>query len=269
MSNRHGFFHVLTCHLYILTSSLFPLSLTPKPLPLQGYSLTSHMGDLGHPLHSLNCRKRKLKSDSDEECQPSLVPRDTSTPTNDDILVAPPTTPHHLSNAPRQPPSSPWISTDTARAVWPSEPSPIEPPPVSPLTPTDTDCPQRLHKRPRVDTDNLPSFKSQRRPISSARTPSSPRSPCRSFRKTEHPSSPSQRQPLSSVLKIDPHSTPLDTPNPSLPPTPQSRVDLTSPHIPSMHPLINRQTLKELDLNSILRNPQLRQSFSFLFSSFL
>jgi hypothetical protein len=31
-----------------------------------------------------------------------------------------------------------------------------------------------------------------------------------------------------------------------------------------MHPLINRQTLKELDLDSILRNPQLRQ---FLYQS--
>ena len=181
------------------------------------------MGDLGHPI---NCRKRKLKSDSDE---------DENTPTNDDMLVDPPP---RLSNAPRQPPS---ISTD---AVWPSDPSPIDPTPDS-----------RTNKRPRVDT----SFKTQRRQFSSARTPSSPRSPWRSFRKTDSPS----------LLKIDPHCPAIDSPTqsssssssssspPTIPP-----VDLSSPHIPSMHPLINRQTLKELDLDSILRNPQLRQYLS-------
>ncbi|KAG0704216.1 hypothetical protein DFH29DRAFT_912289 [Suillus ampliporus] len=41
-------------------------------------------------------------------------------------------------------------------------------------------------------------------------------------------------------------------------------VDLSSPHIPSMHPFINRHTLKELDLDSILRNPQLLSSYFWL-----
>ncbi|KAG1745915.1 T-complex protein 11-domain-containing protein [Suillus paluster] len=135
-------------------------------------------------------------------------------------------------NAPRQPPS---ISTHAARAVWPSEPSPTSP--DSPMTPTAT---ERAHKRPRVDTDNLPSFKTHRR---SARTPSSPLTPWRSFRKAD-----------SRPLNIDPHCSPL----PVHPP-----VDLSSPHIPSMHPLINRHTLKELDLDSILRNPQLRHDLLF------
>ncbi|KAG1822866.1 T-complex 11 [Suillus subaureus] len=119
--------------------------------------------------------------------------------------------------APRQPPPS--ISTDAARAVWPSEPSP---------------------KRPRVDTHNLQSFKTHRR---SARTPSSPlTSPWRSFKS-----------------RPDPHCTAIDCP--PLPVHPP--VDLSSPHIPAMHPLINRQTLKELDLDSILRNPQLRHDLLF------
>ncbi|KAG1751242.1 T-complex protein 11-domain-containing protein [Suillus lakei] len=133
------------------------------------------------------------------------------------------------SNAPRRPPSSPWISTD---AVWPSEPSPTDSSPVSPLTPTTT---ERASKRPRVDTDNLPSFKTHRR---SARTPSSPLTPWRSFRKTDH---------RPNVLNIDPHCSATDCPShsPVHPP-----VDLSSPHIPAMHPLINRQTLKELDLDS-------------------
>ncbi|KAG2361703.1 T-complex 11 [Suillus spraguei] len=119
--------------------------------------------------------------------------------------------------APRQPPPS--ISTDAARAVWPSEPSP---------------------KRPRVDTHNLQPFKNHRR--SATRTPSSPLTPWRSFKS-----------------RPDPHCTAIDcSPLPVHPP-----VDLSSPHIPAMHPLINRQTLKELDLDSILRNPQLRHDLLF------
>lgn len=36
-------------------------------------------------------------------------------------------------------------------------------------------------------------------------------------------------------------------------------IDSSSLHIPSVQPYISRQTLKELDLETILRNPQLRE----------
>ena len=42
----------------------------------------------------------------------------------------------------------------------------------------------------------------------------------------------------------------------SLPVTP---IEPASPHVPPLQPPINRVTLKELDLEAILRNPQLRQ----------
>jgi hypothetical protein len=35
-------------------------------------------------------------------------------------------------------------------------------------------------------------------------------------------------------------------------------IDPCSPHIPVRNPPINKDTLKELDLEAILRNPQLR-----------
>ena len=40
-----------------------------------------------------------------------------------------------------------------------------------------------------------------------------------------------------------------------------SSIDLDSPHIPSFLPIPNRDTLKELDLEAVLCNPQLRKSF--------
>lgn len=42
-------------------------------------------------------------------------------------------------------------------------------------------------------------------------------------------------------------------------PSPLPPINLNSPHIPVLLPLINIQTLRELDLNAILRNPQLRE----------
>ena len=47
-----------------------------------------------------------------------------------------------------------------------------------------------------------------------------------------------------------------------------STIDLDSPHIPSFLPIPNRDTLKELDLEAVLCNPQLRKSSPpFFFSS--
>ncbi|KIM56774.1 hypothetical protein SCLCIDRAFT_204652 [Scleroderma citrinum Foug A] len=202
------------------------------------------MGDLGHPLPPVsNCRKRK--ADADEECQHPIA-QDTPAPA-DDILV---------EGIPRQPPSSPWLATNTARAVWPAEASPVDSAPASPLSPTEHhDSPLRSPKRPRVDTAPPKS------PLRVADRHPSPRSPSRRSRKrpdtreaTSHPS------PHPSVLPID---SPSDSPLPPIHHPAFPHIDLSSPHIPSLHPLINRQTLKELDLAAILRNPQLRHDLLF------
>ncbi|KAH7885269.1 T-complex protein 11-domain-containing protein [Phlebopus sp. FC_14] len=218
------------------------------------------MGDLGHPLHPVNCRKRK--ADGEEDCHHSIA-QDSPVPTSD-ILVDGPTTPHRLSHAPRQPPTSPWLSTDTATAVWPSEASPTDTPPVSPLHPTDTaqELSLRFHKRPRVDTTD---FTQSKRHISSrgSLSPHIRRPPRRRPEHRDSAPSPPPRLPLPhSVLRDDGHLPIADSSCLAFH-APFAHIDLSSPHIPPLHPLINRQTLQELDLGSILRNPQLRHDLLF------
>ncbi|KAG6334260.1 hypothetical protein ID866_4835 [Astraeus odoratus] len=224
------------------------------------------MGDLGHPLPSVNCRKRK--ADADEDCQHSIT--QDSPPTADDMLVDG-SVAHRPSYAPRQPPTSPWLSTDTACAVWPSVSSPTDTAPPSPLSPSGSKHEPTLRspKRPRVDTSDLPPTKSHLR-VSDRHSPSrsslSPHSPTRRPRKRhehrEAVGSPAQSAPQPPVLRIDSQYPPTDNSlSPVHPPFPY--IDLGSPHIPSLHPLINRQTLKELDLSAILRNPQLRHDLLF------
>lgn len=59
-----------------------------------------------------------------------------------------------------------------------------------------------------------------------------------------------------SLLRLRPAPNSVDPSSPSV--VPFFPIDTNSIHIPSPHPLVNRQTLKELDLDVILRNPQLR-----------
>ncbi|KAG9315763.1 T-complex protein 11-domain-containing protein [Chiua virens] len=217
------------------------------------------MSDLGNPFQELNCRKRK--ADSDDDSQHPTIPNTSQS--NDPILVDRPPSPLRPSHAPRQPPTSPWLSADTAHAVWPAEQSPTDSPPISPLNTDPVHA--RLHKRPRIDTNDLQ--KSHSHPCSPDRHPSPraslpPHTPTRrSRRRTDHhePLSPSPSSPQPPVLRIDPPPPSAGSLHPALHP-PFPHIDLTSPHIPSLHPLINRQTLKELDLSAILRNPQLRTS---------
>ncbi|KAH7921318.1 Tcp11-domain-containing protein [Leucogyrophana mollusca] len=224
------------------------------------------MGDLGHSIPSVNCRKRK--AGSDEECQDSVV-NDPTAPC-DDMLVDSAVAPRRLPNAPRQPPSSPWLSTDTAHAVWPSEPSPTDTPPVSPLTPVEPpqDAPSRFNKRPRIETESLVVSPSRTQRRSSEKPSSS-----RSFRPSIRRSRKSEPRDTGGVfhnesgsvsstpLRVESNCSGPDCPHHPLPTLPP--IDLNSSHIPSMYPLINRQTLKELDLGAILRNPQLRHDLLF------
>ncbi|KAI6114404.1 T-complex protein 11-domain-containing protein [Pisolithus sp. B1] len=178
------------------------------------------------------------------------------------------------SSAPRQPPSSPWLSTDTAHAVWPSESSPTDSSPSSPLSPSSptTDPSLRSPKRSRVDTSHahLPPAKRHLR-IPERQSPSRasliPSSPTRRSRKRPEyraaPSSPSQTTSHPFTLRIDSYFLPTDASQLLVHPPYPYPIDLSSPHIPSLRPLINRRTLKELDLSAILRNPQLRHDLMF------
>ncbi|KAG6890810.1 hypothetical protein C0995_003243 [Termitomyces sp. Mi166 len=64
-----------------------------------------------------------------------------------------------------------------------------------------------------------------------------------------------------SLLRLRPAPNTADPSSPSV--VPFFPIDTNSIHVPSSHPLVNRQTLKELDLDVILRNPQLRHDLLF------
>ncbi|KAI5993987.1 hypothetical protein EDD15DRAFT_2436757 [Pisolithus albus] len=65
------------------------------------------------------------------------------------------------------------------------------------------------------------------------------------------------------TLRIDSYFLPADCSHLLIHPPYPYPIDLSSLHVPSLHPLINRQTLKKLDLSAILGNPQLRHDLMF------
>jgi hypothetical protein len=90
---------------------------------------------------SVNGRKRKADGD---DTQVSSPPDST---TSETMLVDPVAVPNLFSNAPRQPPSAPWLSPPAGNAVWPS----TDGPPVSPLA--EIPDAQRCQKRPRIERE--------------------------------------------------------------------------------------------------------------------
>lgn len=185
-------------------------------------------------------RKRKAEGSSTEQDASSTEP-------------AVPDAPSLPSAAPRQP----WLTSDSQ---WPPASSQVSSPlsskvllSVLPSNPT---------KRPRLEKIET-SLRPQRRPMSK-------KSPLKVTWSRPPPIARhgSDIEDLGIVSMADPGPSSgsllhLRTgPKSATPPSPSSPIDINSAHIPSRHPLINRQTLKELDLDVILCNPQLRSSFS-------
>jgi hypothetical protein len=220
----------------------------------------------------------KRKPDADD---PDSAPPD-SVVSADSLLVD--TSSCGPSNAPRQS----WIASDTGNDVWPpsstsspldSNPAVLFPThlaerlsPVSPSTPSPRPFSNRA-KRPRLEKSHLsspcPKRSPRRHPSNKASSASGSLSPTilrRSRRlggdiqDTGIVSSTNPGPTSGSLLRLaktlsGSHSSHYLSSSSSIPLVP---IDPNSPHIPSSHPLINRQTLKELDLEAILRNPQLR-----------
>ncbi|KAM6494227.1 T-complex protein 11 domain containing protein [Amanita muscaria] len=133
----------------------------------------------------------------------------------------------------------PWLAgTD---AAWPSPTSPSSSSPVSPDSEYDT-YPANPTKRPRLSTASpRPSNSTQEScKVSLARAPDDIIVDI----KADHPIPSSSRNFGSHTEnKIIRGAT---------------YIDYSSPHVPSLKPPINRQTLQELELDSIIQNPQLR-----------
>ncbi|TFK40550.1 T-complex protein 11-domain-containing protein [Crucibulum laeve] len=217
------------------------------------------MDDLAHEF-PLNHRKRKADS-SDDRQEPSSSSAEQAVSSQDSLLVD--NTAAGPSNAPRQP----WLASDAGDALWSSPSSPqVSSPLSSQALSSYTD---NTAKRPRLDRVVPPPHPSGRRMSKHF------------IRKATPSKSPTVRhgsdiEDIGIVSTADPGPStgsllrPRSSKSLSRPTLPTLRVprllpqvDLSSPYLPSLQPLINRQTLKELDLDAILRNPQLRHDLLF------
>ncbi|KAF8655481.1 hypothetical protein AX16_003039 [Volvariella volvacea WC 439] len=215
------------------------------------------MDDIAHELpFNINHRKRKASpddhtdppahNDSPRPVPPEAIRVDTS-------VAVPPT------NAPRQP----WLAPDSDNAMWPSPTSPQVSSPLS--SQVFSSLSGKPSKRPRLDKhQSVPSSPVGKRlhkkppsvkpkPPPTARLGSDLEDIGIIPQAEPGPSSGSLLNLREAVLTQS-----IDDALPSSIP-----FDINSAHIPPLQPLINRQTLKELDLDSILRNPQLRHDILF------
>lgn len=213
------------------------------------------MDDLAHDV-PFNHRKRKADSD---EC-PASSPVDTAAPQaipdSQSVATAGPSV-----TAPRQT----CLAEDTT--MWPS---PTSPQVSSPLS--SHGYPSNPAKRPRLERIDT-AWRAPKRPL-----PRNLKSPLKAAPSKPPPTvrhgndiedigivSTSDPGPSSgSLLHLRPG--PKFLADPSSPVVPSIPIDTNSAHIPSLQPLINRQTLKELDLDAILRNPQLRALYFLKFN---
>ena len=224
------------------------------------------MDDLAHDFHPLN---RKRKADQDD-CQSShCQPQDGSPSVEaaapcDSMLVDPAATPRCPASSPERSSTASWLLADTDVGIVPAWQQPLpSPSSTNPFVAESQKEGPSKPKRPRVEIPPVPS--SPRRVRKKCYTSATRFSPIRKF---------SQRARMSETR--DTGIVSATEPGPSrgsllrictLPPPPRpaasvpvSPIETFSPHIPSHQPPINRDTLKELDLEAILRNPQLRAS---------
>ncbi|KAF8073790.1 T-complex protein 11-domain-containing protein [Lyophyllum atratum] len=207
---------------------------------------------MDHLAHDFAVNHRKRKADDDDSQDGPATDNPVVTP----LVDAP-------SDAPDTAPRQPWLAS---RTEWPAPPSPQVSSPLSGEVMFNT-YPPNPTKRPRLEkietslriTRRLTSRKSAVRA-----TPSRPPPTTRHGSDIEDLGMVSAADPgpsSGSLLHLRPGPKSADPLSPSV--GPFFPIDTNSIHIPSLQPLVNRQTLKELDLDVILRNPQLRHDLLF------
>lgn len=238
------------------------------------------MDDLAHEstqFHSIS-RKRKADTDDCSVQDPSVnVTSDHSAPPDPNILLDPSATPRGGPTSTQDPSASrvaaaAWMIPHRDRQPW----RPSSPATAASISCTALTCKEGPSepKRQRVEappTTTLLSTRRIRRTRSAAYGCVS--SPRRYYRGAALP--PGETRDTGIVTISDPGpskgsllrvSTVPAVPRPSRS-LPASPVEPLSPHIPSNQPPINKETLKELDLDAILRNPQLRMYHSIYHSA--
>lgn len=225
----------------------------PRPPP---------MDDLAHesrrPIHSIN---RKRKADNDDHNGPNTV---TDAPANaEPMLIDVQATPRCPADSTPGPSTASWPIVRSRQGMtssWPP-PSPSSCPSPSAFIPKRAQEGQPSPKRLRIEIPTTP-------PSSPHRMRRAQRQP--SSRLTRHRRTGDTRDtgivsatepgPSSGSLLRTASLPPLPSQSSrSVPASPIEPITI-SPHIPPHQTPINRETLKELDLEAILRNPQLRQS---------
>ncbi|KAG2010203.1 hypothetical protein CC2G_013044 [Coprinopsis cinerea AmutBmut pab1-1] len=199
------------------------------------------MDNLAHD-YPLNHRKRKADNDDCSEPQVPLRPDQAKAP-------SPPVS--ATLNAPRQP----CLASESDQSLWPSSSTPAS----SPLS---TERLSHATKRPRLDRLRISGRKTSRRSPKSSPTKSPAVRHGSDLEDIGIVPTADPGPSSGSLLRSRTASFCDDSPvqQPWLRSVP---FDLNSLPIPPPQPLINRQTLKELDLDAILRNPQLRHDLLF------
>ncbi|GBE84938.1 predicted protein [Sparassis crispa] len=218
------------------------------------------MDDLAHDSRPIQSLTRKRKADSDDQSQDPSNSTPSSSPQD---RFAPSATPRCPTKPTDHRASAPWLLVDTDQGMvhaWTQ--------PVSPFVAQDSAAEKPSKpKRPRID---IPISPLSPRRLRRGRTPLSHsalsprryhplRRPRVETRDTGIVSATEPGPSRGSLLRVGSFPS-LPRPSCSLPVSP---IEPTSPYIPPHQPPINRETLKELDLEAILRNPQLRHDLLF------
>ncbi|KAK2465251.1 hypothetical protein APHAL10511_002605 [Amanita phalloides] len=206
----------------------------PTPL-LVSRLLAPSMDDLAQEL-PLNHRKRK--ADSDDCSSPDTQ---DSRAASDGLLVD---TSAAASSRPSViAPRLPWLATADS-SMWSSPSTPSSCSPVSPQAEYDT-YPSNRPKRPRLDMLDSP--------------PSSPTKDIRRVIDSDPPKPTSDTVENCGSTAVNALAFPTGRAlRRSSAAVKSTVIDFSSPYIPPLKPPVNRQTLQELELDSIIRNPQLR-----------
>ena len=199
------------------------------------------MDNLAHDYPAINHRKRKADTE-DYDCSESVASSDPLRPDPSSSAAA---SSSGLLNAPRQP----YLTSETDESLWPSSSSHASTSSLS-ASAEMQQCDCHTTKRPRLEKLHTPGRRSRRSTVSLSSPLKSPYS-----------RQGSDIEDIGIVPTVDPgpsSGTLLRKSSRSPWPLVVS-FDLAALPVPPPKPLINRETLKELDLDSILRNPQLRK----------
>ena len=216
------------------------------------------MDDLAHesrPIHSLN---RKRKADQDDR-NPAPAAPDPAAPADTMRRIGVQATPRCPAPDAPGPSASPWPLARAAQGMsppWPQSPT-AAPAFLQQRTGEGPPAPKRL----RIEIPCTP-------PGSPHRARRTPHRPASRLASRHRRAGDAREAGVASAVEESPRKPLLRTASlpslpshtRSLPVSPTAEPVPVSPHVPPHQPPINRETLKELDLEAILRNPQLRQS---------